>query len=235
MWFGYDPLGRCVKRWVGPTWTVSSAAGYQPATLFLLRWMEPDPGRAERGRLRIASMCTAGGWTRSWRAAAAEATGLPSLRCAGPLHPADRMRAAASQEQYDYDAFGWPYFYNAAGTTGAGEWQPGSPSGNRFLFTGREWIKDLRLYDYRNRMYQPELGRFLQPDPKQFEAGDYNLYRYCHNDPVNFTDPDGLADIPISAAMDHAGVEASLRSYYDGLNDVSRSLARTWSARSFRR
>ena len=56
-------------------------------------------------------------------------------------------------------------------------------SGNRFLFTGREWIKELRLYDYRARMYQPELGRFLQPDPQEFAAGDYNLYRYCHNDP----------------------------------------------------
>ena len=33
---------------------------------------------------------------------------------------------------------------------------------------------------------------FLQPDPKQFAAGDYNLYRYCHNDPVNKTDPLGL-------------------------------------------
>ena len=41
-------------------------------------------------------------------------------------------------------------------------------------------------------MYQPELGRFLQPDPKEFGAGDYNLYRYCHNDPVNKTDPTGL-------------------------------------------
>ena len=41
-------------------------------------------------------------------------------------------------------------------------------------------------------MYQPEIGRFLQPDPKEFLAGDYNLYRYCHNDPVNKSDPFGL-------------------------------------------
>jgi hypothetical protein len=41
-------------------------------------------------------------------------------------------------------------------------------------------------------MYQPELGRFLQPDSKEFAAGDYNLYRYCHNDPVNKNDPTGL-------------------------------------------
>ena len=94
------------------------------------------------------------------------------------------------QEQYDYDAFGLPYVYRADGTLVP--LKLGSPAGNRFLFTGREWIKDHRIYDYRNRMYQPELGRFLQPDPKQFAAGDYNLYRYCHNDPVNRSDPMGL-------------------------------------------
>jgi RHS repeat-associated protein len=66
--------------------------------------------------------------------------------------------------------------------------------GNRFLFTGREWLSELRIYDYRARQYQPELGRFLQPDPKEFAAGDYNLYRYCHNDPVNKSDPTGLKD-----------------------------------------
>jgi hypothetical protein len=53
-------------------------------------------------------------------------------------------------------------------------------------------LSDLKLYDYRNRLYQPELGRFMQPDPKEFAAGDYNLYRYCHNDPVNKSDPSGL-------------------------------------------
>ena len=90
-------------------------------------------------------------------------------------------------EQYEYDAFGKPYFYNPGGGV-----LNGSSYGNRFLFTGREWLSDLKLYDYRARMYQPELGRFLQPDPKQFAAGDYNLYRYCHNDPVNKSDPMGL-------------------------------------------
>jgi RHS repeat-associated protein len=64
-------------------------------------------------------------------------------------------------EQYDYDAFGQPYFF-----TGWGEVLNDSAQGNRFLFTGREWLKELRGYHYRNRLYMPQLGRFLQPDPQ---------------------------------------------------------------------
>ena len=66
---------------------------------------------------------------------------------------------------------------------------------NSGLRLGRKWLHT--IYDFRNRVYHPELGRFLQPDPKHFEAGDYNLYRYCHNDPVNKTDPTGLITIII--------------------------------------
>jgi hypothetical protein len=34
----------------------------------------------------------------------------------------------------------------------------------------------------------------MSEDPKLFEAGDYNLFRYCHNDPIDFTDPTGLQE-----------------------------------------
>ena len=122
------------------------------------------------------------------------------------------------QVQYDYDAFGFPYVYNAAGGKGVSQ--------TRFLFTGREWLSDLRLYDYRNRMYQPELGRFLQPDPKEFEAGDYNLYRYCHNDPVNRNDPTGLIDREIDKEVDKLGKDASLNSLQEAKKDgIGRSQA----------
>ena len=49
------------------------------------------------------------------------------------------------------------------------------------------------LYEYRARAYHSGLGRFMSEDPKLFDAGDYNLFRYCHNDPIDFTDPMGLA------------------------------------------
>jgi hypothetical protein len=31
----------------------------------------------------------------------------------------------------------------------------------------------------------------MSEDPKLFDAGDYNLFRYCHNDPVDNVDPMG--------------------------------------------
>ncbi len=48
------------------------------------------------------------------------------------------------------------------------------------------------FYEYRARAYNAKLGRFMSEDPKLFDAGDYNLFRYCHNDPIDNVDPMGL-------------------------------------------
>jgi RHS repeat-associated protein len=90
-------------------------------------------------------------------------------------------------ESYRYDAFGGVSVYDSSGSA-----LPASPRGNRFLFTGREWLGQAGIYDYRNRVYSPGLGRFLQADPIRFSAGDVNLYRFVGNGPVNGRDPMGL-------------------------------------------
>jgi len=89
-------------------------------------------------------------------------------------------------EQYSYGVFGVPTYKDANGNILAS-----SAYGNRFLFTGREYIQEVFLYDYRNRMYSHVLGRFLQLDPLRFDAGDNNMYRYTGNNPVNRLDPLG--------------------------------------------
>ena len=90
-------------------------------------------------------------------------------------------------ESYTYDAFGTPSIRNGSGLS-----LPVSGFENRFLFTGRELLRDAGIYDYRNRVYSSSLGRFLQTDPIRFQAGDVNIYRYVSNNPVNWTDPLGL-------------------------------------------
>ncbi len=93
-------------------------------------------------------------------------------------------------ERYTYDIYGAPTIYNASGTVISA-----TAYANRFLFTGREWLSSLNapVYDYRNRVYSPTLGRFLQMDPILFDGGDINLYKYCTNDPVEMLDPNGTS------------------------------------------
>jgi RHS repeat-associated protein len=90
-------------------------------------------------------------------------------------------------EQYRYDAFGTPVVF-----TGGGIKIDSSAIGNRFLFTAREYNSLFGFYEYRARAYHPGLGRFMSEDPKGFDAGDYNWFRYCGNDPWDRTDPMGL-------------------------------------------
>jgi RHS repeat-associated protein len=70
------------------------------------------------------------------------------------------------------------------------------------MFTGREYVSKFGIYEYRNRAYHPGLGRFMSEDPKLFEAGDNNFFRYCGNDPVDRTDPMGLSDAILKAQYD---------------------------------
>ncbi|RKZ43487.1 MAG: hypothetical protein DRQ58_12525, partial [Gammaproteobacteria bacterium] len=89
----------------------------------------------------------------------------------------------------DYDSFGRVHAQTDMG------------QGDRFLFTGREYSDDTGLYYYRGRYYDPGLGRFISQDPIGFEGGDFNLYRYVNNSPLNGTDPTGESTIVSSALI----------------------------------
>ena len=97
----------------------------------------------------------------------------------------------AVQERYTYDVYGAVTI-----TDGSGNSLSVSGVGNRFMFTGREFLAPVGLYDYRNRVYSATLGRFLQTDPIRFQAGDINIYRYVGNGPVNGIDAMGLCHTP---------------------------------------
>jgi RHS repeat-associated protein len=71
---------------------------------------------------------------------------------------------------------------------------PASSNLGRFQYTGQAWLPELALYHYKARAYSPALGRFLQTDPVGYEGGDFNLYAYVANDPLNRADPTGFCD-----------------------------------------
>jgi RHS repeat-associated protein len=68
----------------------------------------------------------------------------------------------------------------------------------RFRYTGQVWLSELGVYYYKNRIYSPTLGRFLQTDPIGYGDG-INWYAYSHNDPVNGSDPLGLQDVLVTS------------------------------------
>jgi len=67
---------------------------------------------------------------------------------------------------------------------------PGAANLGMFGYTGQAWLPSMGVWYYRARIYEPELGRFLQTDP----AGGANLYNYVSSDPIGRTDPSGMID-----------------------------------------
>ncbi len=180
--FAYDPRNRCLSR-------TSSTAGIQGPTTFFYYdgWELIEEHDANRQLLA------------QYIHGVREDEMIAKIDSYGTVYyhtDAEGSVAALTDtsgnviERYKYDAFGKATILDPSSLVT----RPSSLFGNRFLFTGREWLPDLGLYDYRNRVYSPELGRFLQTDPKSFDADPSNLYRYCGNEPLDRVDPMGLED-----------------------------------------
>lgn len=61
-------------------------------------------------------------------------------------------------------------------------------------YTGQIADDETGLYYYHARYYDPQLGRFIQPDtavPSATAPQTLNRYSYCDNNPLNLTDPSG--------------------------------------------
>ena len=61
-------------------------------------------------------------------------------------------------------------------------------------FTGQTEDESIGLYWYQSRAYDPEIGRFVSPDPivpDPLDPQSLNRYSYVYNNPLKYTDPGG--------------------------------------------
>jgi RHS repeat-associated protein len=106
----------------------------------------------------------------------------------------------AVAQRLDYDAFGQVLFDSNPG------FQP-------FGFAGGLGDPDTGLVHFGARDYDPATGRWTSKDPLGFAAGDANLYAYAGNDPVNWLDPTGLAEVCAVARHVRPGDTLFLRTH----------------------
>ncbi len=94
---------------------------------------------------------------------------------------------------YEYDLWGRP----VSETEIKGIDTNGILAKNPFRYRGYYYDTETGFYNLSARYYDPEIRRFISPDDiavlnANFEnMGQYNLYVYCWNNPVNMTDETG--------------------------------------------
>jgi RHS repeat-associated protein len=109
-------------------------------------------------------------------------------------------------EEKSFDAWGrgrdpqtWSMFATTSLSNG---WDRG--------YTAHEHLPQFGIINMNGRLYDPLLGRMMEPDPLIIGEGNsqgYNRYSYALNNPLKFTDPDGhhpLVAMAIGAAVSAA-------------------------------
>jgi RHS repeat-associated protein len=168
--FAYDAVGRCVRRIIDNATTVLTYDQWTP----VVEWDANGNSVATNayGARGDEILSRAAGSTQLFYKSDPMGNVRFLLNGSGTI-----------VEKYIYDAFGLPTITQFNGS---------QPTNNRFMFSGREYFPSLGLYDMRNRIYDPLMGRFYQTDPIGFAGDPTNLYRFCGNNPLLGGDPTGL-------------------------------------------
>ncbi|MEZ5462994.1 RHS repeat domain-containing protein [Dokdonella sp.] len=83
-------------------------------------------------------------------------------------------------------------------------------------YTGHEQLDGVGLVHMRGRLYDPQLGRFIQADPfvESDKAQGLNRYSYVLNNPLSLTDPSGYLSLRQVVGIAIAVVAAYFGQYY---------------------
>ena len=132
--------------------------------------------------------------------------------------------------RYAYDPFGKRRYINSTYDTFGNlivDWTTDTNKGNDRGFTGHEHLDDLGLVHMNGRIFDPNIGRFLQADPfiqDPFGLQNYDRYGYCYNSPLVCRDPSGFSFLSKLWKNVLRPIAAIVVAYYTG------GLANSWLA-----
>ena len=117
---------------------------------------------------------------------------------------------------YVYDAWGNHKVYNSSGVENTSSTWVGNI--NPIRYRGYYYDVETGLFWCNSRYYNPEWGRWISPDSIEYldpqSINGLNLYAYCNNNPVMYSDPDGhlpkWAQWVLGGAIVVAGVGLSI-------------------------
>ena len=107
----------------------------------------------------------------------------------------------ATLVEYEYDPYGRLRSMTGVMSTTLGEANP-------LRYRGYVYDTESRLYYLQSRYYDPKIGRFINADALvstgQGVLG-YNMFAYCNNNPVSYTDILGCSRVPCTVCIDDGG------------------------------
>ena len=129
--------------------------------------------------------------------------------------------------RYAYDAWGNHKVFNPDGTENTSASFIGNI--NPIRYRGYYFDVETGLYYLMTRYYDPQVGRFISPDSIEYldpsSVSGLNLYAYCNNNPVMYTDESGegiLTAILIGALIGViiGGTINGVNAYNEGQRDL---------------
>ncbi|MEY8761304.1 RHS repeat-associated core domain-containing protein, partial [Chryseobacterium tongliaoense] len=102
-------------------------------------------------------------------------------------------------EENNYYAFGLKHegYNNLTGNTSY-----------QYKYSGKELQNEIGMYDYGARFYMPDIGRWGVVDPLAEKSRRWSLYNYALNNPIYFTDPDGMDVVESASGTMYTGADA---------------------------